>query len=124
MISDYLSSLRSLLIGVCAGYLVPWLALYWLIAALSHFDLTLLVNGTALIVLVWFYVFGPIITGYFAAKYCNRVPLYHGVGATFVAVLFLVANGNIVFSWLLVPYMTITLGLGYLGAHRCKFEFA
>ena len=123
MISVYISSLRSLLIGVSAGYLVPWLVLYWMINVLSHFDLSLLVNGTALVVLVWFYVFSPIITGYVAARFSDRIPLYHGVGATFIAILFLVANGNIVFSWLLVPYMTITLGLGYIGAHRYKFEF-
>ena len=124
MISDYVASLRSLLIGVCAGYLIPWLVLDWMISTLSYFDLSLLVNGAALIVVAWFYVFGPIITGYTAAKFSDRVPLYHGVGATFVAILFLVANGNIVFSWLLVPYMVVTLGLGYIGAHRCKFEFA
>ena len=112
-----LIDIKTLALAFAIGLLIPLVLLQFTLWALSSSGNTnIYLVGSALLYAVYFLI-TPFSVGYIASLKAKQLPMYHGIGATFLFAVTANILSEPIYWWLgLIQLLTHTL-LGILGTH-------
>lgn len=111
-------SAKTVLMAIAYGYVFPFIVIWLAGFVVIRIDHQSLLDMYGITVLLYFFFFAPVFTGYLAARGAPSLPIYHGLVAVAVSMALMVLNGNLQPLWL-IP---VSLILAVVGARRFKLE--
>ena len=111
-------SLKSLLLALLVGHAAPYILLiiYSMLALNESGQSQSMIIGS--IVTAWLFIFGPLFTGYIAAKYSKKLPMFNGMFATSLGIALYFTHGEFALIYLTIGFVCLSLFLGYIGANK------